>query len=92
MNDNFVNKNTRTEGLYPKSSGITNINENQIVTPFDWYWNDDKTVLYVVMKDGFSFGNVSFSGTVTMDDLPVADPAVSGQLWNDGGTVKVSAG
>lgn len=36
---------------------------------------------------------VNTSGaTVILDDLPTADPAVEGQLWNDSGTVKVSAG
>lgn len=31
-------------------------------------------------------------GSVTMSGLPTSDPAVAGRLWNDGGTVKVSAG
>ena len=30
--------------------------------------------------------------TVVMANLPGSDPANAGQLWNDGGTVKVSAG
>jgi len=34
---------------------------------------------------------LSASGAVTMT-LPTTDPAVAGQLWNDTGTVKVSAG
>jgi len=34
---------------------------------------------------------LSASGAVTMT-LPTTDPAVVGQLWNDTGTVKVSAG
>lgn len=32
-----------------------------------------------------------FSG-VAMPNLPTSDPGVAGRLWNDGGTVKVSAG
>ena len=35
---------------------------------------------------------LSASGTVTLSALPTADPLVAGQLWNDAGTVKVSAG
>lgn len=31
-------------------------------------------------------------GGVTMTTLPTADPSVAGQLWNDAGIVKVSAG
>lgn len=34
---------------------------------------------------------LSASGDVTMT-LPTTDPVVAGQLWNDTGTVKVSAG
>lgn len=31
-------------------------------------------------------------GSVTMSGLPTSDPAVAGRLWNDGGTLKISAG
>ena len=46
---------------------------------------------------GFRFGNVysvdgDFSGNMTLSNLPTSDPAVAGQLWNDSGTVKISAG
>jgi hypothetical protein len=37
-------------------------------------------------------GTVTISGAVKMTGLPTADPTVAGQLWNDAGTVKVSAG
>jgi hypothetical protein len=32
------------------------------------------------------------SGAILVGSLPTSDPAVAGQLWNDTGTVKVSAG
>ena len=32
------------------------------------------------------------SGKVMATDLPTSDPSNTGQLWNDGGTVKISAG
>lgn len=35
--------------------------------------------------------DVTFSGAI-ITDLPAVDPTVAGQLWNDAGTVKVSAG
>lgn len=36
--------------------------------------------------------DLSFTANVDMPGLPTADPAVAGRLWNDAGTVKVSAG
>ena len=38
------------------------------------------------VSDLVAAGNVDFSG------LPTSDPAVSGRLWNDSGTLKISAG
>lgn len=32
------------------------------------------------------------SGKIYFTDLPVADPSVAGQLWNNGGALSVSAG
>lgn len=37
---------------------------------------------------GFVFGG----GVIVLNGLPSSDPANAGQLWNDGGTLKVSAG
>lgn len=39
-----------------------------------------------------SITDLTTSGIVIMDGLPTADPVVAGQLWNDAGTLKVSAG
>ena len=38
------------------------------------------------------WGDLWASGSINFTGLPTADPAVAGQLWNDAGTVKVSAG
>ena len=35
---------------------------------------------------------VNESGKVMATDLPTSDPSNAGQLWNDNGTVKISAG
>ena len=35
---------------------------------------------------------VNNSGKVMATDLPTSDPSNAGQLWNDNGTVKISAG
>lgn len=42
----------------------------------------------VAVSTATTFSNAS----VKMTALPVADPVVAGALWNDSGTVKVSAG
>ena len=39
-----------------------------------------------------STGTLTTTGAVIMTGLPTSDPAVAGQLWNDTGTLKVSAG
>ena len=36
--------------------------------------------------------NLISSGTVVLSNLPTSDPSAAGQLWNDSGTLKVSAG
>lgn len=35
---------------------------------------------------------INVDGSIVAPALPTTDPAVAGQLWNDGGTLKVSAG
>lgn len=39
-----------------------------------------------------STGILTASGNVDFTNLPTSDPVVSGRLWNDSGTVKVSSG
>tara|TARA_R100000697_G_scaffold26187_1_gene34764 strand:+ start:1924 stop:3111 length:1188 start_codon:yes stop_codon:yes gene_type:complete len=34
----------------------------------------------------------AFGGTVILSNLPTSDPSNAGQLWNDSGTLKISAG
>lgn len=44
-------------------------------------------------KDETISGNKTWSGdTLLMSNLPTSDPKVKNQLWNDSGTLKVSAG
>ena len=45
--------------------------------------------VYVRGGNGYGTGHV---GYVIMDNLPTSNPAVAGALWNDAGTLKVSAG
>ena len=39
-----------------------------------------------------SITDLTASGTVIFSGLPTSDPVAAGQLWNDAGTLKVSAG
>lgn len=41
---------------------------------------------------GVTMTDLTASGVVIFSALPTSDPANAGQLWNDGGTLKVSAG
>lgn len=64
---------------------------------------DDKPILFktsrqqapvaVIESTGLSVsGTFSATGAVTLSGLPASDPQSAGQLWNDSGTLKVSAG
>ena len=45
-----------------------------------------------LQTDGTTRVTVKASGAIILSGLPTSDPAVAGQLWNDGNTLKVSAG
>jgi len=38
------------------------------------------------------FANNTDGGQIVFDDIPTADPSIAGAIWNDEGTLKVSAG
>ena len=46
----------------------------------------------VASVDGDFSGDVVMAANVDFTGLPTSDPAVAGRLWNDGGTMKISAG
>lgn len=37
-------------------------------------------------------GNATLSGTANVIIIPTVDPAVAGAIWNDSGTLAISAG
>jgi hypothetical protein len=37
-------------------------------------------------------GNVAATGTANVIVIPTSDPGVAGAIWNDGGTLAISAG
>jgi len=53
MSESFVSRKAREAQLYPKSSGESANNENQIITPFLWETNADKTLVTVKCKSGY---------------------------------------
>lgn len=48
---------------------------------------------YFAVSDGEVTLKVEVAALLTtIENIPTADPEVSGQVWNDGGVLKVSAG
>ena len=45
-----------------------------------------------LQTDGTTRITVKSDGAILFSGLPTSDPAVANQLWNDGGTLKISAG
>ena len=50
------------------------------------------TTVTTLNATNLSVGTLTSNGAVILQDLPTTDPTVEGQLWNDTGTLKVSAG
>ena len=51
----------------------------------------------VISTNGFqgtvtTTGNISATGTANVIVIPTSDPAVAGAIWNNAGTLSVSAG
>jgi hypothetical protein len=60
-----------------------------------YYPTVDGPQKFAIQEDGkvIMYGDAQIEGsTVLMPNLPTSDPSVAGQLWNDNGTVKISAG
>ena len=69
--------------------------------PFVWQTEDGKktfvsgtstTKRNIDLPDDNGTLMINNSGKVMATDLPTSDPSNAGQLWNDDGTVKISAG
>jgi len=84
--------------VYSANAGLWGKNEyEQDTFGLDAYSGDAMfagTVWAAILSGGevSACSGLSAGGTVTFSSLPTSDPAVAGQLWNDNGTVKVSAG
>jgi hypothetical protein len=64
------------------------------IAPSDWNQTDTTKADYIKNKPNISSANgvTTIDGILQITNLPTSDPQVAGQLWNDGGILKVSAG
>ncbi len=73
------------ENLVPATDGTYTVGDN--ATRYQaGYFNNLYSANVTISE------NVSVAGTVFLTDLPTSDPGVAGQLWVDGGILKVSLG
>lgn len=57
------------------------------------YTNDNYTNLWSETTQGFKvLSAITFEDDIDCSNLPTTDPLVAGRLWNDNGTMKISAG
>ena len=56
-----------------------------------YIWNYESAGLYFGTANTTRM-SIASDGGITMNNLPTSDPSVAGELWNDSGTVKISAG
>lgn len=59
-----ANKKSKSSDAYPKSIGENVNNENQIITPFEWKHNADRSEVSVTLKDKYKL-----SGFYTKDEI-----------------------
>lgn len=62
----------------------------------EWKWNTNQLVIATVGAGTHSSSTrdikVAPSGNLILDGLPTSDPTAAGAVWNDSGTLKISAG
>lgn len=75
-----------------KSIGNAEFDGNLSVNGYSTFNGEAAFEDNVVFGGDASFDALDTSGAVVMIDLPTSDPTNAGQLWNDSGTLKVSAG
>lgn len=64
----------RDAKLYPKSTGEYSLNENQVIQPFEWERNADRSIVTVKNKSGYVFD---------FDSLTVNNIPVNGGITNE---------
>jgi len=76
---------TTTDTQYTAGVGLTLVDNG-----FFFSGGDVGTIDLIIRGSLNAVGDFSASGNVFMNNLPTSNPSVSGQIWNDGGTLKVS--
>jgi hypothetical protein len=71
VSDQYTSRDAYSAELYPKSGGQDTINEGQIVLPFAWSKNSEKTLVKVYTKDGYQLDLMR--GVSTLTELGRAD-------------------
>lgn len=96
MAKNFSNREDREADVFPKSVGVSALNENQIPDMFEWTYNEDTQTVEVVIKDGYSLEGTGGGGGTS--DQPLAgvfyenDTNVSADYTITAGKNAMSAG
>ena len=82
-----------TGSVYVDQIRVKNNNITTHISNANLELNTDGTGTIELQTSTNVTGNLSVSGAqVSFTNLPTSDPAVAGRLWNDSGTVKISAG
>ena len=81
-NDNTINPTDKLIGT-DGAVGALNATKNFEVSALKTHVNKDVSITGTSSVDG---------AALSMPKLPTSDPAVAGRIWNDSGTLKVSAG
>ena len=82
-----------TGSVYVDQIRVKNNNITTHISNANLELNTDGTGTIELQTSTNVTGNLSVSGAqVSFTNLPTSDPSVAGRLWNDSGTVKISAG
>jgi|SRR6056297_375690 len=95
----FISRTTGSRGIAIGSSSVTDY--HSIAIGYSTEVNGANSIgighdITVDKHDYIQLGDsghtINLLGAIEMPNLPTSDPTTSGQLWNDGGTLKVSSG
>lgn len=87
MNSNYIDVYANTTNLIRLGNGNVDVNPFQNPAADLRVWGDNPVVAFLIDVSA-NGGN----GQIYMGQLPTSDPSDAGALWNDSGTLKVSAG
>ena len=92
ITDNTITSSASNADLELKASGTGDVIVGAVRVHGTTISSDDSTKITFAEAVDVN-GNLAVTGAqVDFTNLPTSDPAVAGRLWNDSGTVKISAG